>query len=750
MKRLFSLPMVILLTFSLFAQAPQKMSYQAVIRDAGNNLVTNHVVGMRISIIEGSQAGPPPYVETQTPTTNANGLATIEIGDGTPVSGTFGGIEWSKGTYYLQTETDPTGGTNYTIIGTNQILSVPYALYAKSAANGFSGNYNDLINKPVILNDALFSTATGSKALTSNTGEANTAHGWQALYLNTNGYNNTATGTQALWSNVSGFNNTANGAWALLHNTNGNSNTAIGYNALSANITGYSNTANGAWALYSNNTGFHNTAFGVSSLYTNEDGTDNTAVGLDALYFNISGNANTATGLGALFSNTTANGNTANGYKALNLNTIGYDNTALGAQALLSNTDGILNTAAGYHALENNTTGDNNTAVGGFALQSATTANYNTAVGALALTSNTNGYNNSSMGNQTLFSNTTGYNNTAFGNQALQFNSTGLNNTAIGNQAGNSNQTGSNNIFLGSRSGYYETGSNKLFIDNQQRANESDAREKALIYGVFDADPAKQVLIINGKIGIGTIAPMSKLDVKGEINVNSNKIINIANPVNAQDAATKGYVDALFEQLKGAGIVTDADGNTYPVVQIGTQSWMAANLKTTKYNDGTTIPLAADNTSWASLSTPGYCSYGGWNDNDQATYVPFMVFYNWYSVNTGKLCPTGWHVPSDGEWTLLEDFLGGSDVAGGKLKSVAGWLSPNVGATNESGFSALGEANRYIDGGFTRIGDYGFWWTSTEVSTSDAMNREIGFYDRFVWHDSYSKQCGFSVRCLKN
>ncbi|MBF2707469.1 hypothetical protein [Flavobacterium soyangense] len=119
----------------LFAQAPQKMSYQSVIRKTDGTLVVNTLVGIKISILQGSASGTAVYVETQTTTTNANGLATLAIGGGTPVTGTFAGINWTSGTYFIKTETDPTGGTNYTITGTSQLLSVPYALYAGSSQN---------------------------------------------------------------------------------------------------------------------------------------------------------------------------------------------------------------------------------------------------------------------------------------------------------------------------------------------------------------------------------------------------------------------------------------------------------------------------------------------------------------------------------------------------------------------------------------------------------------------------------------
>jgi len=133
MKKIFKLIAAVLLTATTWAQSPEKMSYQAVVRDAGNALVTSQSVGMQISILQGSVSGSAVYVETQTPSTNINGLISIEIGSGTVVSGAFNIIDWSAGPYFIKTETDPTGGASYTITGTSQLMSVPYALHAKTA-----------------------------------------------------------------------------------------------------------------------------------------------------------------------------------------------------------------------------------------------------------------------------------------------------------------------------------------------------------------------------------------------------------------------------------------------------------------------------------------------------------------------------------------------------------------------------------------------------------------------------------------
>ena len=133
MKRIFTIAAALIMTANVFAQAPEKMSYQAVVRDAGDALVTSQVVGMQLSIVQDSASGTVVYVETQTPTSNLNGLVSVEIGSGTVVSGTFNSIDWSKGPYFIKTETDPTGGTMYTITGTSELMSVPYALHANTA-----------------------------------------------------------------------------------------------------------------------------------------------------------------------------------------------------------------------------------------------------------------------------------------------------------------------------------------------------------------------------------------------------------------------------------------------------------------------------------------------------------------------------------------------------------------------------------------------------------------------------------------
>jgi uncharacterized protein (TIGR02145 family) len=196
------------------------------------------------------------------------------------------------------------------------------------------------------------------------------------------------------------------------------------------------------------------------------------------------------------------------------------------------------------------------------------------------------------------------------------------------------------------------------------------------------------------------------------------------------------------------GSITDIDGNTYKTVTIGTQTWMAENLKVTKYNDGIAIPNVTDNTAWRELTTGALCDY----DNTPSNSETYGKLYNWHAVNTGKLCPTGWHVPSDAEWTELTDYLGGTSDAGGKLKETGTthWNSPNTGATNETGFTALPGGYRSYDGTFLNFGIYGYWWSATENLTSNAWGRTMSYRVSSVYRNSNDKELGFSVRCLRD
>lgn len=194
------------------------------------------------------------------------------------------------------------------------------------------------------------------------------------------------------------------------------------------------------------------------------------------------------------------------------------------------------------------------------------------------------------------------------------------------------------------------------------------------------------------------------------------------------------------------GTVTDIEGNIYNTVIIGSQEWMAENLRTGKYNNGNVIPKITDNNTWVNLSGSGYC----WYNNDSTTYaLTYGALYNWYTIETGNLCPTGWHVPSDAEWSTMVDFAGGASIAGGKLKATSGW-SNNGNGTDDYGYTAMPGGYRNYDGTFGYITNFGMWWSATENNNNNAWLRSMYYNNNSVGRNQNAKRYGFSVRCIKN
>jgi uncharacterized protein (TIGR02145 family) len=194
--------------------------------------------------------------------------------------------------------------------------------------------------------------------------------------------------------------------------------------------------------------------------------------------------------------------------------------------------------------------------------------------------------------------------------------------------------------------------------------------------------------------------------------------------------------------------VVDNDGNSYNVIRIGTQIWMKENLKTTTFNDDAAIEYVTGTSAWANLTSHGYC----WYNNDSGNKNTYGALYNWYAVTTGKLCPVGWHVPTDDDCIELENYFGFSIPAGGKLKEtgMTHWASPNTGATDEVGFKGLPGGLRTEAGTFQFITNYGCWWNSTEYNTHNEWYRELEYNSDNVVRYYKDDNNGMSVRCIKD
>ncbi len=204
-------------------------------------------------------------------------------------------------------------------------------------------------------------------------------------------------------------------------------------------------------------------------------------------------------------------------------------------------------------------------------------------------------------------------------------------------------------------------------------------------------------------------------------------------------------------------MVADIEGYLYKTVLIGSQVWMAENLRTKKYNDNSDITLVTDATAWIGLSTEAYC----WYNNNEATNKPlYGALYNWFAVNTEELCPTGWHVPTDGEFMILERQLGMTEAQtlltswrgtdqGTQMKNNAGWTTGN--GTNSSGFAGLPGGYRYYElGSFQHAGDIGYWWTSTVSTSERSFARQLESSRETVERTPADNNAGKSVRCLKD
>ena len=504
MKRLYTLLIAILLTNMVWAQAPEKMSYQAVIRGTDNILYTNQDVGMQIGILQGSASGDLLYLENHTPTTNKNGLISIEIGAGSSVSGSFADIDWSKGPYFILTMTDPTGGTNYSITGTSQLLSVPYALHAQTAEN-ITGEITVTETDPLFIS-SIASTITATD--TAKWNQSNTTAGAQLdsagiatmgyvagpktidtkldetavdAFVANNGYltqekDSSVTNEielptggnsgQILSTDGSGTYSWIDaGAGGLVADAinDGTTTVAPSQNAVfdglalkaplaSPTFTG-TPVAPTASDATTNTTQIATTAF-VQSVSGGlvadaiNDGTTGVAPSQNAVFDGLALKAPIAD---AIFTGTPTAPTAASGTNTTQIATTAFVQSAA-ASDINGLSDALVESGSIYIGSDPSSTTDDassNTSLGGTALDAITTGDFNVAIGSNALSANTTGQYNAASGTNALYSNTTGSQNTASGSNALYSNTTGGSNVAFGNSASYRSTTGNWNTSVG-------------------------------------------------------------------------------------------------------------------------------------------------------------------------------------------------------------------------------------------------------------------------------------------------------------
>ena len=262
----------------------------------------------------------------------------------------------------------------------------------------------------------------------------------------------------------------------------------------------------------------------------------------------------------------------------------------------------------------------------------------------------------------------------------------------------------------------------------------------------------KKILLGFIAIGLLTFVGCDKDDDTDTERTDNQTVNNIQ--TNSNNSSDNGTTESSSE-------AKDADGYTYKTVIIGEQEWMAENLRTTKYSDGSAIPNVTDNTEWSNLNTGAWCYY----ENDSQYYntasdgEKYGKLYSWYAVETEKLCPTGWHVPTHAEWTVLRVYLttnGHSGAEGKALKSTSGWKDgwdvTNGNGTDNYGWNGLPGGYSYDDGSFDGSGYYGVWWSSSfsQTSAGDALCHILSYDDGKLGSNGSDKRYGLSVRCLRD
>jgi uncharacterized protein (TIGR02145 family) len=974
MQKLITILTLLLINQFLHAQAPQATSYQAVIRNSSGNVLANQLVKVRFSIHDSVANGTVVYQETQTPTTNAQGLINLFAGQGIAVIGNFAGINWGNKSKYLQTEIDITGGNNYTDMGTTQLMSVPYALYANAATTAANGNPNG--------------TAVGEMLYWNGTS-------WVKLNPGTNGQNLTFCNGVPQWgpclilptiltgsitaktaiTATAGGNVTDSGSAKItargvcfsttINPTIANTKTASGTNVIGAftvSLTGLIASTTYHYRAYA--TTSVGTSYGADSVFTTNAAaiptlTTTAASAITATTATSGGNITndngaTITARGICWS-TTANPTTAlttktidgtgtgvftSSITSLTPNTLYYvrayatnsAGTAYGTQVSFTTlrlpavtTGAITSITSNTATASGNVTDSGSRGITARGVCYATTpsptitngtvvANGTNAIGTYTvsltgLTANTRYYVRAyvtttvgtSYGVDTVFTTasavaslpretigtqvwssknldvatyrngdiipqvtnatqwaalTTGawcwYNNDSatygatYGrlynwyavndprglapqgwhvssdgewNKLVKYLDAGADTTCINCpqstiaggamksitswSAPNTGATNSSGL-AGLPGGYRDnlgTFDGISLVGNWWSSTENDVTYvwyRFLFYSYSSVGrnlnikrvgfsvrclrdttitPTTPILNTSTSTNITTTTATSggNITSDGGVTITARGICwsTTANPtialstktsdgtgtgaftssITGLTANTTYYLRAYATNSVGTSYgaqqtFTTASAAVLPSVTIGTQVWSSKNLDVATYRNGDPIPQVSDSSQWATLTTGAWCLY----NNDSATYgATYGRLYNWYAVNDARgLAPQGWHVPSDGEWTVLETYLGGSSIAGGSMKSITGWNAPNIGATNSSGFVGLPGGSRTDQGPFSNVQGLGFWWSSTERDTTSAWPRALSFNYSILTRINGSKRIGFSVRCVRD
>ncbi len=499
------LTFVLALFIGTFAQAQltqsQGFNYKALMTNNGN-IMANQSITLRFNILKNGTTSV--YSETQSATTDANGIVSVAIGEGNPISGSFTNINWGMDLYFLKVEIN--SGSGYQNFGTSELKAVPFAKFANYVAiadniqgipisttfptNGQILKFNGMEFVPSdddisgggsadgVVNSASFSgSTTKTLTLSRSNGMSNVTANFTD---NVNDADHDATNEIQNLSINGNLLSISNGNSVTLPSSSGGASKIDDLSDAKSDSDGSNDGSSVFLGKYAgqndDSSDNHNAGLGYNAMSSNTTGNNNIAVGYESMNHNSTGSKNTAIGSTALTMNSIGEENTATGYYALSSNTNGHDNVASGSEALKFNTTGQKNTAIGSAAMMMTTTAQHNTGVG-FASLLNNTADNNTAIGSLAMYTNTSGSENTAVGQKSLYSNTTGQGNAALGWLAMENNTTGTANTAVGNSALNLSTTANNNTAIGKLALYMNQGNENVAVGSEVLVSNTTGEE---------------------------------------------------------------------------------------------------------------------------------------------------------------------------------------------------------------------------------------------------------------------------------
>ena len=785
MKKGLFLLLSMTLCYLSMAQVPNSFSYQMVIRNGNNELVANTTVGIRIGLLGGNAADTLWYEEEHKVKTNLNGLAYITIGKGNILKGAVSTIDWTRGPFFIKSETDPTGGTNYSLIIVSQMLSVPYAIYAKTA---------EKLSVPVTESDPLFSksiakgitaedTARWSKreVIDGNSGGGGVVFEIDPVF-NTSVAKSIRSVDTASWNNKLNLRDTLSMLRPYLRAADTASlsnrlNQKVDLNQLNTNtltLDGKINIADTANMMANYRTGINskvNIADTALMLTPYLRSLDTSSMLLPYLL-----DADTVNMLANYRTGINSKVNIADTALMLLPYLRGADTSAMlanyrrdiGAKVNIADTASMLTPY--LRSL------DTSSMLLPYLMDADTLnmlTNYRAGINAKVNIADTSNMLLPYLRDADTTSMLLHYLLDADTTAMLANYRTGIN--AKVNFADTSNmlanyQTGINSkvniVDTSNMLANYRTGINAK-VNIADTLNMLANYRTALNLKAPLASPTFTGTVSGiDKIMVGLVNVDNTTDASKPVSSATQTALNIKVNISDTTSMLSTYLrkaDAIISDLQnqvallvGLTALVDIDGNNYSLVKIGNQIWMKENLKVSRYRNGDLIPVVTDNSSWSALGTGGR----SWYSNDSTTYEnPYGNLYNWYAVNDSrKLCPLGWHVPIDAEWTTLTDFLGGMSVAGGKMKSTGTtyWTSESAGIDNSSGFSALPGGYRNNVGSFIYINTDAFFWSATPDTYGRAWFRNLSHNFGSVYNYDYlgnyglNQSFGASVRCLRD